>query len=94
MWSLKRGTPLMPTHSPNYTDPAKWSNPPVPQEWWPMLYEQMPAFDPRLTPSWWMGQVAETFRTWPSIVPPIPSLWPRAARSWNMTGVCGKRTRI
>src|SRR6266704_869085 len=59
------GTLLMPTHSPNYTDPAKWSNPPVPQLWWSALYEQMPAFDPRLTPSWFMGQVAETFRTWP-----------------------------
>jgi aminoglycoside 3-N-acetyltransferase len=61
------GTLLMPTHTPNYTDPAKWSNPPVPREWWSVLYEQMPAFDPRLTPSWGMGQVAETFRTWPGV---------------------------
>ncbi|HTK12142.1 MAG TPA: AAC(3) family N-acetyltransferase, partial [Ktedonobacteraceae bacterium] len=38
------GTLVMPTHSSNYTDPAKWSNPPVPQTWWPILYEQMPAF--------------------------------------------------
>ena len=62
------GTLLMPAHSPNYTDPAEWSNPPVPQEWWPILYEQMPAFDPRFTPSWFMGQVAETFRTWPGVL--------------------------
>ena len=62
------GTLLMPTHSPNYTDPANWCNPPVPQEWWPILYEQMPAFDPRLTPSWGMGLVAETFRTWPEVL--------------------------
>jgi aminoglycoside 3-N-acetyltransferase len=33
--------------------------------WWPLLYEQMPAFDPRLTPGWLMGQVAQAFRTWP-----------------------------
>ena len=66
--ATKTGTLLMPTHTPNYTDPAKWGNPPVPQEWWPMLYEQMPAFDPRLTPSWGMGQVAETFRTWPGVL--------------------------
>ncbi len=59
------GTLLMPTHTPNDTDPANWRNPPVPEVWWPILYEQMPAFDPRLTPSWGMGQVAETFRTWP-----------------------------
>ena len=62
------GTLMMPTHTPNYTDPAKWSNPPVPQEWWSILYEHMPAFDSRLTPSWWMGQVAETFRTWSDVL--------------------------
>lgn len=62
------GTLVMPTHSTNYTDPAKWSNPPVSQSWWPMLYEQMPAFDPRITPSWFMGQVVETFRTWPGVL--------------------------
>lgn len=62
------GTLVMPTHSSNYTDPAKWSNPPVPQSWWPMLYEQMPAFDPHITPGWFMGQVVETFRTWPGVL--------------------------
>jgi aminoglycoside 3-N-acetyltransferase len=62
------GTLLMPTHTPNYTDPANWRNPPVSEVWWPILYEQMPAFDPRLTPSWGMGQVAETFRTWPGVL--------------------------
>ena len=62
------GTLVMPTHSSNYTNPAKWSNPPVPQSWWPILYEQMPAFDPRITPSWFMGQVVETFRTWPGVL--------------------------
>jgi aminoglycoside 3-N-acetyltransferase len=51
------GTLLMPTHSPNNTDPAKWSNPPVPEVWWSALYEQMPAFDPRITPSWFMVYV-------------------------------------
>jgi aminoglycoside 3-N-acetyltransferase len=62
------GTLLMPTHSPNYTDPANWRHPPVPQEWWPIIYEQMPAFDPQRTPSWFMGQIVETFRTWPGVV--------------------------
>jgi aminoglycoside 3-N-acetyltransferase len=64
----EEGTLVMPTHSPNYTDPAKWRNPPVPESWWPILYEQMPAFDPHITPSSFMGQVVETFRTCPGVL--------------------------
>ena len=62
------GTLVMPTHSPNYTDPTNWKNPPVPVSWLPILYEQMPAFDPRITPSAFMGQIVETFRTWPGVL--------------------------
>ena len=64
----EEGTLVMPTHSPSYSDPAKWRNPPVPESWWPILYEQMPAFDPRITPSSFMGQVVETFRTYSGIL--------------------------
>lgn len=62
------GTLMMPTHTSNYTDPMKWRNPPVPEEWWPILYEQMPAFDPKITPSEFMGRIAETFRTCPGVL--------------------------
>ncbi len=62
------GTLLMPTHTGTYSDPARWNNPPVPQDWWPILYEQMPVFDPRITPTWFMGQIVETFRTWPGVL--------------------------
>lgn len=62
------GTIMMPSHTPNYTDPAKWSHPPVPQDWWQTLYAHMPAFDPHITPGWFMGQIAETFRTWPGVL--------------------------
>lgn len=64
----QEGTLMMPTHSSNYTDPAQWRNPPVPEEWWPIIYEQMPAFDPHTAPSWLMGQIAETFRTSPGVL--------------------------
>src|SRR5258708_34750993 len=48
------GTLGMPTHYSNYNDPAQWSTPPAPKSWRAMLYEQMPALDPRLTPRWLM----------------------------------------
>jgi aminoglycoside 3-N-acetyltransferase len=59
------GTLVVPTHTPDNSDPGKWGNPPVPQDWWPVIREAMPAFDPAITPSRWMGAVAEIVRTWP-----------------------------
>ena len=59
------GTLVVPTHTPENSDPATWQNPPVPAGWWPVIREQSPGFDPRITPSRWMGILAETARTWP-----------------------------
>ena len=59
------GTLVVPTHTPENSDPAKWRNPPVPQDWWATIREAMPGFDPAVTPSRFMGAVAETVRTWP-----------------------------
>jgi aminoglycoside 3-N-acetyltransferase len=61
-----QGTLVVPTHTPENSDPAAWGNPPVPESWWPVIREQTPAFDPRRTPpSRWMGIIAETVRAWP-----------------------------
>lgn len=62
------GTLVMPTQSGNYSDPANWHHPPVPQPWWDVIYETMPAFRPEVTPSYKMGVVVEVFRTYPGVL--------------------------
>src|SRR5215467_6186758 len=59
------GTIVMPTQTGEYSDPAQWENPPVPQAWWQIIRETMPAFDPLITPATFMGRTVEVFRTWP-----------------------------
>ncbi|MGQ5263927.1 aminoglycoside N(3)-acetyltransferase [Micromonospora sp. ZYX-F-536] len=59
------GTIVVPTHTPDNSDPAEWRNPPVPVDWWPLIRAEMPGFDPAVTPSRCMGVFAETIRCWP-----------------------------
>jgi aminoglycoside 3-N-acetyltransferase len=59
------GTLVVPTHTPENSDPAGWRNPPVPESWWPVIRAEMPGFDPAVTPSRWMGLLPEMVRTWP-----------------------------
>ncbi len=52
----------MPAHSSGLSEPSKWESPPVPESWWPVIRENMPAYDPSVTPTHYMGIIAETFR--------------------------------
>ena len=56
------GTLVMPAHSTDLTEPSRWESPPVPESWWPVIRQTMPAYDPDLTPTRSMGIIAETFR--------------------------------
>ena len=62
------GTIMMVTDSSQNTDPAEWQNPPVPDAWWQTIRDELPAYDPRITPTRGMGVVPELFRTWPGTV--------------------------
>lgn len=62
------GTLVMPSHTTQKSDPANWRNPPVPSEWWQVIRDTMPPFDPRLSVTFGMGQIIEVFRRWPDVI--------------------------
>jgi len=46
-------------------DPSRYRDPAVPDAWWPAIRENLPGYDPAVTPSRGVGAVAEQVRTWP-----------------------------
>ncbi len=57
------GTIVMPSQSWQLCDPAFLRE--APEEWWPTIRENLPFYDPAISPSQTMGIVAELFRTTP-----------------------------
>ena len=62
------GTLIMPTFSGDNSDPSQWENPPVPENWWEIIRNEMTAYNPEITPTRGMGIIVETFRKWPNVV--------------------------
>ncbi|MGB8859349.1 MAG: GNAT family N-acetyltransferase [Ilumatobacteraceae bacterium] len=62
------GTIAMPAQSSVLSEPSRWENPPVPEGWWSIIRDEMPAFDPHLTPVQGIGVVAECLLRHPSTV--------------------------
>ena len=73
------GTLVVPTFTGQYTDPARWSNPPVPDEWVEPMPERMPTFRPAVTPTRSVGAVPECFRSYPEAVRSRHPTWSFAA---------------
>jgi aminoglycoside 3-N-acetyltransferase len=59
------GTLVVPTHTNSNSEPSEWENPPVPEDWWPVIRAEMPPYDPARTPARALGVVVELVRTWP-----------------------------
>lgn len=81
------GTIVMPSQSADNSDPVYWMEPPIPENWHAELRENLPAYDPHLTPLRGMGKIAECFHRHPSTIrSPHPShsfmAWGADAAEW------------
>lgn len=61
------GTLVMPTHSPQLSEPSDWENPPVPESWYEPVRESMAPYRPAVTPTRGMGAIPECFRDYPGV---------------------------
>jgi len=61
------GTLVMPTQSGDNGEPSNWKRPAVPEDWWQIIRDETPPFNPKTTPTRGMGRIPETFRKYPNV---------------------------
>ncbi len=84
----EEGTLVMPAFSEYNSDPADWSNPPVPESWWETIRQEMPVYNPEITPVSGVGVIPEAFRKFPGVrrsAHPCVSFAARGARAAEIT---------
>jgi len=59
------GTLVVPSFSTGRTEPARWQHPPVPEQWWQVIRDEMPAYDPAVSSTRQMGAIADCVLRWP-----------------------------
>ena len=63
----EKGTLVMPCATPQCSDPARWTDPQLPEAWLEEAREHLPVFDRQTTPTS-RGAIPEAFRTWSGIL--------------------------
>ena len=62
------GTLMMPGESSGNGEPSHWQYPAVPESWWEIIRRETPPFDPKTTPTRWVGKIPEAFRSFPGVL--------------------------
>ncbi|MGY5872814.1 MAG: AAC(3) family N-acetyltransferase [Candidatus Thorarchaeota archaeon] len=62
----EKGTLVMPTQSGDNGEPSNWKRPAVPEDWWQIIRDETPPYNPDTTPTRGMGRISETFRSYPN----------------------------
>ncbi len=61
------GTIVMPSHSPDNSEPSNWINPAVPEAWYEHIRSHRPPYRPDITPTRGIGVIPECFRNYPEV---------------------------
>lgn len=82
---------MMPSQTWKNLDPSTGVHWEEPEEWWPIIRKNWPAYDKEVTPAIGMGVVAEMFRKWPGAK---KKRSPRkiSCCSWKICSIPYKRT--